>query len=416
MSSHSKRRVVITGMGTINPCGNNVNDTWDSLVNAQSGISLIDRFDTSEYSCKIAGQVKGFNPDNFIDRKDQKKMDIFIQYAMAASSEAWDRAGLNQYELTPSAKERFGVYIGSGIGGLDTIWHEASQFRGPRRISPFFIPSLIVNMASGSVGIRYGLKGPNSSVATACATGNHAIGDAFRLIAHDYADLMIAGGSDSVINPLGVGGFSAMRALSTRNDNPMAASRPFDKDRDGFVMAEGAGILILEERDHALARGAKIHAEILGYGMSGDAYHITSPSPDGDGGSRVMKLAMMDANITPDQVGYINMHGTSTPVGDQIECKAIRNIFGSHAESLNVSSTKSMHGHLLGAAGGLETIVTIMALEHQLIPPTINVDNQDPNCNLNVTPNISCSKQFTIALNNGFGFGGTNACLVLGKN
>ncbi|MFM8233929.1 MAG: beta-ketoacyl-ACP synthase II [Holophagaceae bacterium] len=416
MSSHSKRRVVITGMGTINPCGNNVNDTWDSLVNAQSGISLIDRFDTSEYSCKIAGQVKGFNPDNFIDRKDQKKMDIFIQYAMAASSEAWDRAGLNQYELTPSAKERFGVYIGSGIGGLDTIWHEASQFRGPRRISPFFIPSLIVNMASGSVGIRYGLKGPNSSVATACATGNHAIGDAFRLIAHDYADLMIAGGSDSVINPLGVGGFSAMRALSTRNDNPMAASRPFDKDRDGFVMAEGAGILILEERDHALARGAKIHAEILGYGMSGDAYHITSPSPDGDGGSRVMKLAMMDANITPDQVGYINMHGTSTPVGDQIECKAIRNIFGSHAESLNVSSTKSMHGHLLGAAGGLETIVTIMALEHQLIPPTINVDNQDPNCNLNVTPNKSCSKQFTIALNNGFGFGGTNACLVLGKN
>jgi 3-oxoacyl-[acyl-carrier-protein] synthase II len=227
---------------------------------------------------------------------------------------------------------------------------------------------------------------------------------------------MIAGGSDSVINPLGVGGFSAMRALSTRNDNPMAASRPFDKDRDGFVMAEGAGILILEERDHALARGAKIHAEILGYGMSGDAYHITSPSPDGDGGSRVMKLAMMDANITPDQVGYINMHGTSTPVGDQIECKAIRNIFGSHAESLNVSSTKSMHGHLLGAAGGLETIVTIMALEHQLIPPTINVDNQDPNCNLNVTPNKSCSKQFTIALNNGFGFGGTNACLVLGKN
>lgn len=416
MSSHSKRRVVITGMGTINPCGNNVNDTWDSLVNAQSGISLIDRFDTSEYSCKIAGQVKGFNPDNFIDRKDQKKMDIFIQYAMAASSEAWDSAGFNQYELSPSAKERFGVYIGSGIGGLDTIWHEASQFRGPRRISPFFIPSLIVNMASGSVGIRYGLKGPNSSVATACATGNHAIGDAFRLIAHDYADLMIAGGSDSVINPLGVGGFSAMRALSTRNDNPMAASRPFDKDRDGFVMAEGAGILILEERDHALARGAKIHAEILGYGMSGDAYHITSPSPDGDGGSRVMKLAMMDANITPDQVGYINMHGTSTPVGDQIECKAIRNIFGSHAESLNVSSTKSMHGHLLGAAGGLETIVTIMALEHQLIPPTINVDNQDPNCNLNVTPNKSCSKQFTIALNNGFGFGGTNACLVLGKN
>ena len=416
MSSHSKRRVVITGMGTINPCGNNVNDTWDSLVNAQSGISLIDRFDTSEYSCKIAGQVKGFNPDNFIDRKDQKRMDIFIQYAMAASSEAWDSAGFNQYELTPSAKERFGVYIGSGIGGLDTIWHEASQFRGPRRISPFFIPSLIVNMASGSVGIRYGLKGPNSSVATACATGNHAIGDAFRLIAHDYADLMIAGGSDSVINPLGVGGFSAMRALSTRNDNPMAASRPFDKDRDGFVMAEGAGILILEERDHALARGAKIHAEILGYGMSGDAYHITSPSPDGDGGSRVMKLAMMDANITPDQVGYINMHGTSTPVGDQIECKAIRNIFGSHEESLNVSSTKSMHGHLLGAAGGLETIVTIMALEHQLIPPTINVDNQDPNCNLNVTPNKSCSKQFTIALNNGFGFGGTNACLVLGKN
>ena len=415
MSSSSKRRVVVTGMGTINPCGNTVNDTWDALVNGRSGISLIDRFDTSEYACKIAGQVRGFNPDDFIEKKEQKKMDIFIQYAMAASSEAWVSAGLDQFELTLSQKERFGVYIGSGIGGLDTIWAEASQFKGPRRISPFFIPSLIVNMASGSVSIRYGLKGPNSSVATACATGNHAIGDAFRLIAHDYADLMIAGGTDSVINPLGVGGFAAMRALSTRNDSPTTASRPFDKDRDGFVMGEGAGVLILEERDHALARGAKIYAEILGYGMTGDAYHITSPPPDGDGGSRVMKLAMKDANITPDQVGYINMHGTSTPVGDQIECKAIHNVFGPHVESLLVSSTKSMHGHLLGAAGGLETIVTIKALETQVIPPTMNVENQDPNCNLNVTPNKSQPKTLTIALNNGFGFGGTNACLVLGK-
>ncbi len=415
MSSFTKRRVVVTGMGTINPCGNTVVETWNTLINGQSGISLIDRFDTSEYTCKIAGQVKNFNPDNFIDKKEQKKMDIFIQYAVAAAAEAWADAGFTQFALNPIQKERFGIYIGSGIGGLDTIWAEASQFKGPRRVSPFFIPSLIVNMASGSVSIKYGLKGPNSSVATACATGNHAIGDAYRLIAHDYADFMIAGGSDSVINPLGVGGFSAMRALSTRNDSPTTASRPFDIGRDGFVLSEGAGILILEEREHALSRGCKIYAEILGYGMTGDAFHITSPPADGDGGTRVMRIALENAGISPTEVGYINMHGTSTPVGDQIECKAVHNVFGSHVDSLHVSSTKSMHGHLLGAAGGLETIVTIKALETQIVPPTINVVSQDPNCNLNVTPNKCVTKNFSIAMNNGFGFGGTNACLVIKK-
>nr|WP_320132038.1 beta-ketoacyl-ACP synthase II [uncultured Holophaga sp.] len=415
MTSVQRRRVVITGMGTVNPCGNSVAETWSSLLEGRSGIGLIDRFDTTDFSCKIAGQVKGFNPDLSIEKKEQKKMDIFIQYAMAATQEAMIDAGFHDAELSIEERERFGVYIGSGIGGLGTIWQEARGYRGPRRTSPFFIPSLIINLAGGNVSIKYGLKGPNSAVATACATGTHAIGDAARLIMHGYADRMVAGGSDSVINELGVGGFSAMRALSTRNDDPLTASRPFDVDRDGFVMGEGAGIVVLEEYEMAKARGAKIYAEVAGYGMSGDAYHMTSPSEDGDGPRRVMTAAVKDAGIDPSQIAYVNAHGTSTPAGDRIECLALKQTFGSHVKDLKVSSSKSMTGHLLGAAGGLETIVSTMALVSGRIPPTINLVNQDPACDLDVTPNVPGSFDGEYALNNNFGFGGTNGCLVLRK-
>ena len=389
-----RRRVVITGMGTVNPCGLTVPETWDNLLAGKSGISTIDRFDVSDFACK---------------------MDIFIHYAMGAAHEAWADAGFDQMQLTKAEREVFGVYIGSGIGGLSTIWDEANGYRGPRRTSPFFIPSLIINLASGQASIKYGLQGPNSAVATACATGAHAIGDASRLIAFGYADRMMAGGSDSVINQLGVGGFAAMRALSTRNDEPERASRPFDVDRDGFVMAEGAGIVILEEYELARARGAKIYAEVAGYGMSGDANHITTPAPEGEGGQRVMRAALKDADIAPEQVGYVNMHGTSTPVGDKLECLAIQRVFGEHARKIKVSSSKSMHGHLLGAAGGLETIVAALAVQTGKIPPTINVDHQDPECELDVTANVAGTLDSEYAMNNGFGFGGTNGCLVLRK-
>lgn len=413
MTSIQRRRVVITGMGSINPCGNTVPETWANLLEGKSGISTIDRFDITEFSCKIAGQVKGFNPDLFIEKKEQKKMDIFIQFALAAATEAMESAGFAQAGLSKAEQERFGVLIGSGIGGLGTIWEEANGYRGPRRTSPFFIPSLIVNLASGYVSIKYGLQGPNSAVATACATGTHAIGDAARLIMHGYADRMVAGGSDSVINQLGIGGFASMRALSTRNDDPEKASRPFDVDRDGFVMGEGAGILVLEEYEMAKARGAKIIAEVAGYGMTGDAGHITVPNEDG--ASRAMKLAIQDAGITPDRVAYVNAHGTSTPAGDKNECAAIKAVFGSHVSKLKVSSSKSMTGHLLGAAGGLETIVAAMAVRTGLIPPTINVFNQDPDCDLDVTANKAGRFDGDYAVNNNFGFGGTNACLVLKK-
>jgi 3-oxoacyl-[acyl-carrier-protein] synthase II len=415
MSTIQRRRVVITGMGTINPCGNTVQDTWDSLLAGRSGIGLITKFDATDFACKIAGQVKDFNPDGCIDRKEQKKMDIFIQYAMAASQEAMNDSGLASIELTKAERERFGIAIGSGIGGLSTIWEEANGYRGPRRTSPFFIPSLIINLASGFVSIKYGLQGPNSAVATACATGAHAIGDAARQIMFGYADRMIAGGSDSVINPLGVGGFAAMRALSTRNDAPQEASRPFDKGRDGFVMGEGAGIVVLEEYEMAKARGAKIYAEVAGYGMSGDAHHISSPSEDGDGPMRVMAAAIQDAGIQPEQVGYVNAHGTSTPAGDRIECTALRRVFGAHAANLKVSSTKSMTGHLLGAAGGLETIVAALVASTGKIPPTINVVDQDPDCDLDVTAGKAGVFDGEYTLNNNFGFGGTNGCLVLRK-
>lgn len=413
MSSFNRRRVVITGMGTVNPCGLTVAETWDNLLAGRSGISTVDRFDVSEYACRIAGQVKGYNPDLFIDKKEQKKMDLFIHYALGAAAEAWKDAGYEGVDLTKAERERFGTYIGSGIGGLNTIWEEANGFRGPRRISPFFIPSLIVNLASGFASIKYGLQGPNSAVATACATGTHAIGDAARLIMHGYADRMLTGGADSVINPLGLGGFAAMRALSTRNDAPAEASRPFDTGRDGFVMGEGAGIVILEEYELAKARGAKIYAEVVGYGMSGDAHHITSPSEDGDGPKRVMRAAIEDAGIALEQITYVNAHGTSTPAGDKLECLAIRGVFGDHAKKLKVSSTKSMHGHLLGAAGALESIVCAKVVSTGEIPPTINVVDQDPACDLDVTPNVKGRFDGEYVLNNNFGFGGTNACVVL---
>ncbi|MDR2697180.1 MAG: beta-ketoacyl-ACP synthase II [Holophagales bacterium] len=415
MASIQRRRVVITGMGTLNPCGNTVGETWDSVIVGKSGIQIIDRFDTTDFACKIAGQVKNFNPDPFIEKKEQKKMDIFIHYAMAAASEAMKDAGLDGAELPNEELQRFGVAVGSGIGGLGTIWNEANGYRGPRRTSPFFIPSLIVNLAGGNISIKYRLQGPNTAVATACATGAHAIGDAARLIMFGYADRMLAGGSDSVINQLGVGGFGAMRAISTRNDAPEKASRPFDKDRDGFVMGEGAGVVVLEEYEIAKSRGTKIYAEVVGYGMSGDAYHMTSPSEDGDGATRAMKAAISDAEIAPEQIGYINTHGTSTPAGDRVECLAIRKTFGTHADKLKVSSTKSMHGHLLGAAGGLETIIAVMALKDGVAPPTINVENQDPECDLDVCANTHCRFDSEYALNNNFGFGGTNACLILRK-
>jgi 3-oxoacyl-[acyl-carrier-protein] synthase II len=415
MTTIQRRRVVITGMGTINPCGLDVAETWGNLLAGRSGIGLITKFDATDFSCKIAGEVKGFQPDLYIDKKDQKKMDLFIQYAMAASVQAMNDSGLAALGLSKPEREMFGIYIGSGIGGLSTIFEEANGYRGPRRTSPFFIPSLIINLAGGFVSIKYGLQGPNSAVATACATGTHAIGDAARQIMFGYADRMVAGGSDSVINPLGVGGFAAMRALSTRNDAPTQASRPFDKDRDGFVMSEGAGIVVLEEYELAKARGAKIYAEIVGYGMSGDAHHITSPSEDGDGPMRVMKAALKDAGLAPEQVGYVNAHGTSTPAGDRIECAALKRVFGDHVKRLKVSSTKSMTGHLLGAAGGIETIVAALAVQTGKIPPTINVTHQDPDCDLDVTANAAGSFDGEYSLNNNFGFGGTNGCLVLRK-
>jgi 3-oxoacyl-[acyl-carrier-protein] synthase II len=415
MTTIQRRRVVITGMGTVNPCGTTVAETWDNLLAGKSGIGLITKFDTTDFSCKIAGQIKGFQPDLYIDKKDQKKMDLFIQYAMAASHDAMEDSGLAAMALSKAERELFGIAIGSGIGGLSTIFEESNGYRGPRRTSPFFIPSLIINLAGGFVSIKYGLQGPSSAVATACAPGTHPIGDAARQIMFGYADRMIAGGSDSVINPLGVGGFAAMRALSTRNDAPTEASRPFDKGRDGFVMSEGAGIVVLEEYELAKARGAKIYAEISGYGMSSDAHHITSPSEDGDGPMRVMNAAIKDAGIAPEQIGYVNAHGTSTPAGDRIECSALKRVFGDYARKLKVSSTKSMTGHLLGAAGGLETIVCALVGHTGKIPPTINVVNQDPDCDLDVTANVAGTFDGEYTLNNNFGFGGTNGCLVLRK-
>ena len=410
-----KRRVVVTGIGMISPLGVGNEATWQGLVEGRSGIGPITKFDASAYSARIAGEVLDFNPEQWIEKKEVKKSDTFIHYAIGAAQIAVDDAKLDTKAMDP---DRLGVIIGSGIGGLPLIeeMHRKLLERGPTRISPFFIPGLIVNLATGQISIRFNARGPSSAPATACATGAHAIGDAFRIIQRDEADVMFAGGSEAVVTPLAVGGFAAMRALSTRNDDPQHASRPWDRDRDGFVMGEGAGVLILEEREHALARGASIYCELKGYGMTSDAYHITSPSEDGEGMARVMKRALKDAKLEPKDIQYINAHGTSTPVGDKIETKAIKTVFGEGAYNVAISSTKSMTGHLLGAAGGLESAIAAMTVRTGIIPPTINYENPDPECDLDYVPNKARQVDVTNVLSNSFGFGGTNATLIFSKH
>ena len=405
------RRVVVTGVGMVSPLGIGTEANWAALCAGQSGIGPITHFDASQFSARIAGQVKDFDPLRFIDKKDVKKMDVFIQLAIAASQFAMDDARL---KIPPEMATRVGVFIASGIGGFGTIEREHKAFLegGPRRISPFFIPASIINLAAGQVSIRLGAKGPNSATCTACSASAHAIGDAFEIIKRDDADVMIAGGSEAAITPMGVGGFAAMRALSTRNDDPERASRPFDMDRDGFIMGEGSGVIILEELEFARRRGAPIYAELVGYGMTADAYHITAPSEDGDGGMRVMQMALRSAGIEPEQVDYVNAHGTSTPFNDKLETLAIKRLFGEHAYKLAISSTKSMTGHLLGAAGGLEAGITALAVKHQLIPPTINYETPDPECDLDYVPNTKRAAKVEYALSNSFGFGGTNGALL----
>jgi 3-oxoacyl-[acyl-carrier-protein] synthase II len=408
------RRVVVTGIGLICAVGNSTEEVWRNLLAGKSGVRRITQFDTTNHACKIAGEVRDFDPLNYIEKKEVKKMARFIHLAIAASDEAMKMSGL---QVTPENAEMVGVHIGSGIGGFDIIEreHTALMEGGPRKISPFFIPAAIVNLAAGQVSMRFGAKGPNEATATACTTSAHSIGDSFRIIQHGDADVMIAGGSEAAITPMGVGGFAAMRALSLRNDDPEKASRPWDKDRDGFVIGEGSGILILEELEHARARDAKPIAEIVGYGMSGDAYHITQPAPEHEGGFRVMRNAVRDAKtVSPEDIGYVNAHGTSTPIGDTLEAHAIRNFFGEH--KLAVSSTKSMTGHLLGGAGGLEAGVTVLALRDQILPPTINLENQDPGTGeMDFVPNHSRKATLKYAMSNSFGFGGTNGALLFKK-
>jgi 3-oxoacyl-[acyl-carrier-protein] synthase II len=402
---------VVTGVGLVSPLGIGTEANWDALCAGCSGIGPITKFDASQFSARIAGEVRGFDPLRFLEKKDVKKMDVFIQYAIAASQFAMDDAALS---VTENIATRVGVFIASGIGGFSTIEreHKALLEGGPRRISPFFIPASIINLAAGQVSIRFSAKGPNSATCTACSASAHAIGDAFEIIRRNDADVMIAGGSEAAITPMGVGGFAAMRALSTRNDEPSRASRPFDKDRDGFIMGEGAGVVILEELGFATERGATIYAELVGYGMSADAFHITAPSEDGDGGMRVMRKAIEQAGIRPDQVDYINAHGTSTPYNDKLETLAIKRVFGDHARKLAISSTKSMTGHLLGAAGGLEAVIAALVVKHQVIPPTINYETPDPECDLDYVPNVKRAAKVDYVLSNSFGFGGTNAALL----
>ena len=406
------RRVVITGIGLVSSLGIGTSANWSALMSGTSGITRITKFDTEGFAAQIAAEVKGFDPLQFVDKKDVKKMDVFIQYAIAASHFAVEDAKL---EVTPENATQTGVFIASGIGGFTTIEREHRNLieGGPRKISPFFIPSAIINLAAGQVSIRLGAKGPNSATCTACSASAHALGDAFEIIRRGDADTMIAGGSEAAITPMGVGGFAALRALSTRNDDPARACRPFDKDRDGFIIGEGAGILVLEELEQARRRGARIYAELVGYGMSADAYHITAPSEDGEGAVRVMTLALQKAGIRPDQVDYINAHGTSTPHNDRLETLAIKRCFGDHARKVAISSTKSMTGHLLGAAGGLEAGVVALSVFHQAVPPTVNLDNPDPDCDLDYVPHTKRDLPITYALSNSFGFGGTNAALVL---
>ncbi len=405
------RRVVVTGVGLVSPLGVGTETNWDALCAGRSGIGPITRFDAAQHACRIAGEVQGFDPLQFLEKKDVKKMDVFIQYAIAASQFAMDDARLS---VTEDIAPRVGVFIASGIGGFSTIEreHKALLEGGPRKISPFFIPAAIINLAAGQVSIRFGAKGPNSATCTACSASAHAIGDAYEIIRRDSADVMIAGGSEAAITPMGVGGFAAMRALSTRNDEPERASRPFDAERDGFIMGEGSGVIILEELGFAKARGAAIYAELVGYGMSADAFHITAPSEDGDGGVRVMRAALKDAGIEPSAVDYINAHGTSTPYNDRLETLAIKKCFGDHARKLAISSTKSMTGHLLGAAGGLEAGISALAVKRQMLPPTINLDNPDPECDLDYVPHKARAATVRYALSNSFGFGGTNGALL----
>lgn len=405
----TKKRVVVTGIGMVSPLGNTTEETWAGLMAGRSGIDYITRFDTSQHTVKFAAEAKGFDPAKFIEKKELKKMDNFIYYAVAAAKEALDDSRL---QINDQIAEEVGVYIGSGIGGFGVFEREHTKMMegGPSRISPFFIPASIVNLASGHVSIMSGAKGPNSATATACSTGAHAIGDSFKIIQRGDALAMICGGSEGAITPMSVGGFAAMRALSTRNDDPARASRPFDKGRDGFVIGEGAGILLLEELEHAKARGARIYAEVVGYGMTSDAFHMTAPNIDGP--RRVMLKAVKDADVPMDKVDYINVHGTSTPLGDKNETDAIKAAFGEHAYKLAVSSTKSMTGHLLGGAGGLEAGITALAVTHQIMPPTINYETPDPDCDLDCVPNVARPAKLEYALSNSFGFGGTNAALL----
>lgn len=410
----AKRRVVVTGMGMVSPLGLDLMSSWKAVIEGKSGVGYITHFDASDYSVRIAAEVKGFDPSNYIELKEVKKMDRFIHFAVAATHMAFEDSML---KITPENAERTGIVIGSGMGGLPAIeyYHRILLEKGWKRVSPFFIPMVIVNLAAGQISIRYGIKGPTLAVTTACATGNHSIGEAFRMIQYGDADVIIAGGAEAVITPMAIAGFAVMRALSTRNDEPEKASRPFDLNRDGFVMGEGAGIIILEELEHAIKRGAKIYAELVGYGMSSDAYHITAPAPAGTGGASCMKMALNDAGISPEEVDYINAHGTGTKQGDELETQAIKTVFGEHAYKLSVSSTKSMTGHLLGAAGGVEAIFTILSIYEDIVPPTINLDNSDPECDLDYVPYKPRKKQVRYAMSNSFGFGGTNASLLFKK-
>jgi 3-oxoacyl-[acyl-carrier-protein] synthase II len=408
------RRVVITGMGTVNPLGNDVPTSWNALLKGVSGVAPLEGFDVSDLPVKFGAQIKGFNPESVLDKKEARRFDPFLQYTMAAAVEAMDDAG---WKVPAERAERTGVLIGSGIAGLATMLEncEALVTRGPRKVSPFFVPYTIANMASGLVSMRYGARGPNSCVVTACTTGTHAIGDAARIIARGDADVMIAGGVEAPVNRLGVAGFASMRALSTRNDDPQRASRPFDKNRDGFVIAEAAGVVVLESLEHALARGAKVHAEVIGYGMSGDANHMTAPPEDGVGAQLSMKAAIRDAGIAPTEIGYINAHGTSTELNDKIETYAIKQVFGEHARKLAVSSTKSMTGHALGGAGGIEAIFSALTVAQGKIPPTINLTDPDPDCDLDYVPHTMRETPVRVALSNSFGFGGTNGTLALAR-
>ncbi len=414
MGENSRRRVVITGLGIISPVGVGTEETWDAIIHGRSGIGPITRFDTTDFATKIAGEVKGFKAEEYMAKKEARRMDLFIQYAVAAAQMALDDAN---YKIEPEEANRVGVYTGCGLGGLWTLekYHSVLVKNGPKKVSPFFIPMMIANMAPGQISIYFGAKGPNLSVATACAAGTHAIGEAFKMIQRGQADVMLSGGVEATITPLALAGFNAMKAISTRNDEPEKASRPFEKNRDGFVLAEGCGILILEELEHALERGVRIYAEIIGYGASGDAFHIAAPAPEGRGAASCMKMALKDAGIEPADVQYINAHGTSTDLNDKYETQAIKTVFGEHSKKLAVSSTKSMTGHLLGAAGGVEGALTALSIYNDIAPPTINYEEPDPECDLDYVPNVARKMEIKVALSNSFGFGGTNATLILKK-